>query len=231
MRLVALYTGGKDSTRALLRARAEGHDVVALLTMAPARDDSYMFHAPTVELTGLHGEALGIPAVRAPTSGIEGEELEDLRAALRGVQASHRVEGAVSGALRSRYQKDRIDRICADLGLASLAPLWQLDAEEHLRSIIREGWKVIFSAVAADGLTEEWLGARLDPAALGRLLALRERRAINIEGEGGEYETLVLWAPGFSKELAVEFRRVWRGTSGYLQIASARLVPADAPTG
>ena len=42
MRVAVLYTGGKDSHYALLKALEEGHEAACLIIALPRRADSYM---------------------------------------------------------------------------------------------------------------------------------------------------------------------------------------------
>ena len=121
MRVAALVTGGKDSALALYRALKRGYEVKHLVTMLPQREDSWMFHFPNIHLTTLFAEAVGIPLVQAETSGIKETELEDLKRVLSTLD----IEGVVYGAISSRYQKQRIDRICRELRLRPIAPLWK----------------------------------------------------------------------------------------------------------
>jgi len=100
--------------------------------MLPQREDSWMFHFPNIHLTDLFAEAVGIPLVKAGTTGVKETELEDLKKLL----ATLDIEGVVSGAISSQYQRKRIDRICQELNLRSIAPLWQEDPLELLKEII-----------------------------------------------------------------------------------------------
>ena len=227
MRLAALISGGKDGVLALHHAVWEGHEVAYLVAMFPRRADSWMFHVPNVHLTPLISEALGIPLVKGLTSGLKERELEDLKAVL----AELDVDGVVSGAVRSRYQKERIDRICRELGLVSYAPLWGRDELAILRELVEKGFEVIFVGVFAYGLDGSWLGRRLDEEAIRDLLALRDRYDISLVGEGGEYETLVLDAPLYRSRLEItDYEVLWDGYTGVLKVLSARLVPKLAPS-
>ena len=134
MKVAALISGGKDSALALHQALKRGYDVKYLVTLIPQREDSWMFHYPNVELTDLFAEACGIPLVKAETSGVKEEELEDLRRLLDKLD----IEGVVSGAIASTYQKSRIDRICAELGLKSITPLWRKDEKMLIETLISE---------------------------------------------------------------------------------------------
>jgi diphthine-ammonia ligase len=220
MRLAALFSGGKDSTLAARLAEEDGHQVPILVTMRSGNPDSYMFHTVNVDVAGLQAEAWGKQWVQAWTAGEKEKELNDLKAALEGLP----IEGVVSGAIASSYQRDRVERICGELGLTHLSPLWGRGREELLRLVLSKGMKVIFTAVAAQGLDESWLGRRLDESALKELLALSRDYGVDPCGEGGEYESIVLDAPWFRRKVVVsEAERTWDGVSGRYVIKEAHL--------
>lgn len=221
MRAVALCSGGKDSSYALWLAMREGHEITNLVAMIPRRDDSFMFHSANIGLIDLFAECAGLPLVKAETSGEREEELEDLKRVLRGLD----VEGVISGAIASNYQRSRIEKICKELGLKSLTPLWGADQAKLLREMIYYKFDIIITSVSADGFDEGWLGRRIDERCLDDLMKLHRKHQINISGEGGEYETLVLDAPFFRGRIEVmEAQRIWRGTSGYYEVKHAKLV-------
>jgi len=227
LRLAALVSGGKDSMLALHHAVWDGHEIAYLITAFPERADSWMFHVPNLHIMPLISRALSIPLIKAPTSGIKEREVEELKAFLVKLD----VDGVVSGAVASRYQKERIDRLCYELGLESLAPLWGRDELSVLEEIVELGFEVIFVGVFAYGLDASWLGKPLDEQAISDLLALRERYGISLVGEGGEYETLVLDAPLYKAKLEVmKARKTWDPLrlSGVLEILEARLVEKGA---
>ncbi len=220
----ALFTGGKDSTRAVELALAEGLDVAYLVTLLPARDDSWMYHSAALNIIDLLEEALGIPLVKQPSSGVKDEEVEDLYEALKGLD----VEAVVSGAVASVYQRSRIEAVCRRLSLELYTPLWGIDEEEYLKGLINEGYEVVFVSVSALGLDENWLGRRLDEEALRELKRLRDRYGISLALEGGEAETLVLDSPIHRKRLVIEEAiKEWRGRSGVLKILRASLVEKE----
>ena len=221
MRVAALVTGGKDSALALYRALKLGYEVKFLVTMLPQREDSWMFHFPNIHLADLFAKAVEIPLVKAETVGIKETELKDLKKLL----ATLDVEGVVSGAISSRYQKERIDRVCQDLNLKSVAPLWQEDSMRLLKEIINLDFEVIIVGVYAYGFDQRWLGRIIDSTALKNLVELNDKYQISLVGEGGEYETLVLDAPFFKKRIQVlQTERIWENHSGYLLVKEAKLV-------
>ena len=221
MRLAALYYGGKDSTYALHLASLAGHEVAHLVTIVPRQSDSWMFHTVNLHLAPLLSEALGIPLIQATSSGVKETETEDLRKALEGLA----VDGLVSGAIASNYQKLRVERVCRELGISSLMPLWGRPPAELLREMIESGMGIIITSVSAWGLDKKWLGKSLDLQALEELVSLSQRFGFNVCGEGGEMETLVLDAPFYKKRLEVTSSRTdWKNDAGVFHV-EARLVP------
>ena len=221
MRIAALVTGGKDSVLALYRALELGYEIDVLVTMIPLQRDSWMFHFPNIHLTNLFAKAVEIPLVKAETVGIKETELQDLKNLL----ATLDVEGVVSGAISSRYQKERIDKICQELNLKSIAPLWHEDSIRLLKEIIDLNFEVIIVGVFAYGFDQSWLGRKINSSTLKSLVELNSKYQISLVGEGGEYETLVLDAPFFRKKIQMlQAKRVWENHSGYLLVKKAKLV-------
>jgi diphthine-ammonia ligase len=223
LRVTVLFSGGKDSTLALHRVSKE-HEIVSLLTVKPNRQDSWMFHHPCINLTPLQAEAMQLPHRTVETEGVKEEELEDLQTALTGLREELGIEGVVSGAIASQYQRTRIERICGKIGLKPLNPLWGEDPETLLKETVDLGFETYFTAVSAQGFTEEWLNRKLDGGAIEELKKLNRKYGINISLEGGEGETLVTDAPPFKKRIELlEVRKVWEGDSGYLLVLRAGL--------
>ncbi|CAB50055.1 diphthine--ammonia ligase [Pyrococcus abyssi] len=217
--VAVLYSGGKDSNYALYWA-LKRFKVRYLVSMVSENEESYMYHTPNVELTDLQARAVGIPLVKGFTKGEKEREVEDLKKVLEGLK----IEGVVAGALASRYQRERIERIAKELGLKVYAPAWGRNPYEYMREIIELGFRVIFVGVSAYGLDESWLGRGLDYKALEELKKLNEMYGIHIAGEGGEFETFVLDAPFFRRRIVIdEAEKLWDGLSGKLIIKRAHL--------
>jgi diphthine-ammonia ligase len=223
MKAAVLFSGGKDSTMAIYKAIKSGWDVVYLVSMVSENPESYMFHTSNIHLTELSAEAMGIPIIRAPTPGEKEEELDDLKTVLMELK-NKGVEAVFSGALASSYQKSRIDKICLDLSLESVAPLWHFDPQKYMEEIIELGFETILVSVSAEGLDESWLGKKIDETLLEDLISLHQKYGIHMAFEGGEAETLVVDCPLFKKRINIqETEKIWQGDSGFINVKRAVL--------
>ncbi|MCA1812566.1 MAG: diphthine--ammonia ligase [Halobacteriales archaeon] len=229
MRVAALLSGGKDSCYAIHIAEQWGWDVSHVVTVQPAGEESMMFHWPNVHLTPLIAQAMGKEHVLVPGSGTPEQELDELGAAL----APLGVDGIVSGAVASEYQRTRLERMAHPLGLKTWAPLWHKDPLLLLRDLRAAGFRAVVAGCFAEGLGPEWLGRELDGPAIADLGRLHAARGIHPGGEGGEYESLCLEGPGWSHRLEVlRARKEWQRDRGVWRVEEARLAPmrnADAP--
>jgi ABC transporter with metal-binding/Fe-S-binding domain ATP-binding protein len=225
MYLASLFSGGKDSAFALHKAMQEGHEIKVIITISSENPESYMYHVPNIGLTRLQAESMQIPIIFKTTKGVKEEELEDLKRAIEEAIQDHRIEGVVSGAIYSNYQRKRIDDICNELGIKSLNPLWKKKSKEMLMEMVAEGFKIIISAVAAGGLGPEWLGKEIDNETINELSDLHNTCYVCTAGEGGEFETLVLDAPFFKKRIEIKnVEKEWDGQSGVYRVKDAVLV-------
>lgn len=219
-----LFSGGKDSIMACYEAINNRDDIAYLLSMESENDESYMFHVPNIHLTDLIAEAIDIPIIKARTLGIKEKELDDLKDNLSFLQ-DNGVEAIYTGALFSVYQKSRIDKICEELGLKSIAPLWHVNEEEYMNRIIDLGFEIIISGVFAYGLDESWLGKKIDKNVIEDLKTINEKYGINIAFEGGEAETLAIDGPIFKKKIKIEEAEViWNVDNGIYNIKKASLI-------
>lgn len=220
MRLAALFSGGKDSTYAVYLAERMGHRVKFLLTVYPRSDESLYFHYPNIRLTKLQAEAMGKRHLALEAGE---DELDALRRLI--ARVSGQVEGVVSGAVASRFQRERFRKICEEYGLRFLAPLWGKRPTALLHEVLEAGFQVMVTGVAAEGLGRDWLGVLLTYGRVKVLEELEKRLGVNPAGEGGELETLVLDCPLFSKRIEVKRYDVrWMGDRGILLVLEAGLV-------
>jgi ABC transporter with metal-binding/Fe-S-binding domain ATP-binding protein len=224
MHLASLLSGGKDSVYAMYLAMQEGHDIAVLISIASANPESYMFHVPNIHLTKLQAEAMEIPLIYRETEGVKEEELEDLKSALKEAIEAHEIDGIVSGAIFSNYQRSRIDDMAEELGLESLSPLWKRKPKDLLSDMVAKEFTIIITVVAAEGLGPEWLGVEINAKVIEELADLHNTCYVCTAGEGGEFETLVMDAPIFKKKITIiEAEKKWDGQSGAYIVRDAVL--------
>ena len=218
MKLAVLFSGGKDSALAMHKAMKD-HEIVCLISVLSENRESYMFHTPNIHITEIQAESIGLPLIRKVTEGVKEDELKDLEEVISEAKERYGIEGIVTGAVKSVYQSERIKKICDDLDLECINPLWHIDERKLLEELLKNKFRVMVSGVFAYPLGKEWLGRIIDTGVIEELNDLNEKYKISPAGEGGELETTVLDAPFFKKALRVtDSKIVWKGDSGWMEI-------------
>lgn len=220
MKVVALISGGKDSTFNMIHCVLQGHEIVAMANLHPPASnesdemDSFMYQTVGYSALLHYSECMGgVPMYRREIAGKsavtsleyrptdEKDETEDLYQLLKSIIQQHPEIDAVSvGAILSTYQRTRVENVCGRLGLTSLAYLWERSQEELLDEIVDSGVDARIIKTAAYGLGEKHLGKSLGQIR-GELKKLNSMFGLHLCGEGGEYETLVVDSPLFVKRL------------------------------
>jgi len=208
MRVCTLFSGGKDSTFALHWSVFKGFEVTCLITLLPRKDYSWMFQVPNVEFTKYQAEVLGLDIIQYHTSGEKDKELNDLKQALKLAKEVKGIEGIITGALLSDYQRLNINIISEELGLKTYSPLWRKDQKEYMRELIRDGFKFIVTSASAYGFPFELVGKVIESQDVENIIKAAEKYGFNPAFEGGEAETFVVYAPLFKRELKVEGEKI-----------------------
>jgi diphthine-ammonia ligase len=198
-------------------------NVDELVVLKPADPDSMMFHTPNLSLVALQAQAWG-KATR--TVDVRGNSEADEEAAVR--EALARAQGpVVTGAIASAYQWSRLQSVTFSLGRPLYAPLWGKDPGRVVREEIGAGLDIRLVHLAAEPLTPDLLGRRLDLDMVREIeRRSRELRPVHVAGEGGEYETLVTDLPDWTRRLVLD--RVEpepRGSASRLIVREAHLEP------
>ena len=226
MRLACLFSGGKDSTYSMLRAKEMGHETACLITLHPAADDSLVFHYPNSQITEHLAESMQIPLIDSNIQGRSKEhESQALENAVIQAKALYSIDGVLNGGISSRFQKQVFDKVCLNNKLTPVAPVWGADPVAYMLELLDRGFQIMIVAVAAMGLGKEWLGTILDRHSLETLCQLSKKYGFNVNFEGGEAETLVIDCPLYQKRLQVKQGDIhWDGQRGMFEIRDAALV-------
>jgi ABC transporter with metal-binding/Fe-S-binding domain ATP-binding protein len=224
MRLGVLFSGGKDSCFACYKAMMK-KKATCLITLISKNPDSYMFHTPNICLTKIQSNAIGLPYIGKETEGKKEEELKDLKLAIKTAKKKFKVEGIVTGAIRSTYQKMRIQKICGELDLLCFNPLWDVDQLSYMKEFISSGFKALITGVFAYPLDITWLGKSLNSKTLTELIEISDKKEISLTGEGGEFETFVFDGPIFKKAIKImRASKFYEKNRGILKIEDVRLL-------
>ena len=221
MTVTALVSGGKDSIYSAYLADTQGMSVDELVVLKPADPDSMMFHTPNLPLVALQAEAWGKSArvvdVHGPS---EADEVQAVRDALSSGKGP-----VVAGAIASAYQWSRLQSVTFALGRPLYCPLWGKDPGRVVREEIGAGLEIRLVQLAAEPLTPELLGRRLDLDMVAEIeRRSRSVRAVNVAGEGGEYETLVTDVPDWDHRLVLDrVESEQHGSSSRLVVREAHL--------
>lgn len=225
MNLVSLFSGGKDSTYSIYKAKQEGHQIQCLITILPLSDESKLLHFPNIEITKLQSKCMNIPQLFVKSESNETEIEESLlEEALKKAKSEYGVDGLVHGGILSEFQKNIFEKACSKLDLKLISPLWHKDQIEYMKNLIESGFHFIITSVSSDGLDETWLGKEITLEDLSKLEQLGKKYGFNVNFEGGEAETLVVDCPLFSQPLKIlNSRKSWDGIRGRFEILDAEL--------
>ncbi|MEM5772244.1 MAG: diphthine--ammonia ligase [Candidatus Aenigmatarchaeota archaeon] len=222
MKFAGLISGGKDSIYSVYKKISDGWECVCLIAVEGEKD-SKMFHVPNIHLTKEIAKLIGKKLIfyKAKNSKDEIKKLE--KAILK--SKKYGAEAIVCGAHSSNYQRKIIENICEKNQLKLVSPIWNVNPEKYLRNLISSNFKIIFTAVAAEGFNESWLGRELDESAIEDLKNLNKKYSVSLIGEGGEYETFVLKCPIYKKEIKIiKAEKHWEGLSGWLEIKKVKII-------
>lgn len=204
MKLAALLSGGKDSVYAIQIAQSRAWEVTHTLTIAPKNPESWMFHHPNPHIAKAQSKLMEIPNKTIKTNGKKEEEIQDLKRGLKELKKQQGIEGFISGAIESEYQKTRLDHIGEQLNLKSFTPLWRKNPSKMMKEHIKSGYRYILTQVSSGGLNQSWLGKEINEHTFKKLKKLEKTIGLHIAGEGGEYEVSVLESPIFQGKIKIK---------------------------
>ena len=192
MKLVAAWSGGKDSCFACYKAIQKGHSVSNLLVMMSDQSESN-FHMIPADMLDAQSQAINIPIVKCPTTPETYEE--DFKKALLEIKGQG-VEGIVTGDVFdvAMHEVGWLDRICNEVSLTPVRPLWHRDTRQILKEFINDGFKATLVRINTEKLKMEWLGREINEEFFHDLLELG---TVDPCGEHGEFHTFVTDGPLF----------------------------------
>jgi len=221
MKVVASWSGGKDSCYAYYLATQQGHQVLSLLTMMMSEEKSN-FHMIPTGILDAQAEAMGVPLIKKETSAATYEA--DFKAALTEGKAMG-AEGLVTGDIYevAGHEEGWLERVCKEVGLITVKPLWMGDTKQIYLDYLKTGFKATVVRTNKT-MSLDWLGRVLDCKFYDDILALGD---VDACGEGGEYHTVITDGPNFKTKielLQTEKHRLENGF-GYMEIKKWKVIP------
>jgi len=191
------WSGGKDSCLALHRACAAGAKPACLLTIIGEDGIRSKSHGLRREVLEAQASAMGIPLLMrcATWEGYESvfvDALHEIR--------KQGVETGVFGDIDFPPHLEWEEKVCAKAGLTAYLPLWKCTRETLLNEFLSLGYKTLIVTVNEKKLDRKFLGRMVDREMINEFIKI----GIDPCGENGEYHTLVVDGPVFSRPLLIE---------------------------
>jgi uncharacterized protein (TIGR00290 family) len=207
-----------------------------LLSVVYNKDLSTMIpHEVSAEIIDLQAQAMGIPLIQG---GVRWDTIEQFLKCNLSMLKKTGVEGLVFGVVPPHYpidsseklreyrtllaHKEWMNRLCLELDLKPITPLWERSPEQILSDLVEKGFEAIIIVVNSKYFGEEWLGRKIDMDFIKAAYRLEREKSVHIGGSG--YHTLVLDGPSFKKSLKiVRSRKIWKNGYGVLEISKVEL--------
>jgi len=196
MSYIGSWSGGKDSCFACYRAICKGYDISYLVNFISKEYKRVSFHGTEDKLIQLQAEALGMPLLQKETTG-NGYE-QEFKEAVRSL-IPEGIKGMIFGDIYLQEHKDWVERVCGELGIEAVEPLWGEKSEKILLEFMDAGFEAIIVSAKVDLFGKEWIGQKVNRD----FFKYVKENSVDICGENGEYHTLVVNGPVFKKKLEI----------------------------
>lgn len=196
MSYIGSWSGGKDSCFACYRAMCNGYDISYLVNFISKEYKRVSFHGTEDKLIQLQAEALGMPLLQKETTG-NGYE-QEFKEAVRSL-IPEGIKGMIFGDIYLQEHKDWVERVCGELGIEAVEPLWGEKSEKILLEFMDAGFEAIIVSAKVDLFGKEWIGQKVNRD----FFKYVKENSVDICGENGEYHTLVVNGPVFKKKLEI----------------------------
>lgn len=219
MKVVASWSGGKDSCYANFLAKEQGHQVLSLFTMMMSEEKSNFHMIPTAILDA-QAKAIDVPLRKKTTTPDTYER--DFKAILSDFKTKG-AEGIVTGDIYevAGHEEGWLNRVCKEVGLKIVKPLWMGDTKKIYLDYLKTDLQATVVRTNRD-LSLDWLGRVLDQKFYDDIQKLP---GVDPCGENGEYHTVITDGPRFTQKIVLqetEKKRLENGF-GYLEIRKYKI--------
>jgi len=123
---------------------------------------------------------------------------EEFKAAVSALKPQG-IQAMVFGDVYLDEHRTWVERVCGDLGIVPVEPLWNVPAVQVVEEFIGLGFEAVIVSGKADLFGEDFVGRSLDREMLEEL----KRRDICPCGENGEFHSLVVDGPLFKRRIEI----------------------------
>jgi diphthine-ammonia ligase len=198
--ILCSWSGGKDSCFALMRAVEMEYAPAVLLNVLNEAGKISRSHGIPSAILEAQAKAAGLP-IHLISSSWQDYEMK-FTGALAQLKETYGLSHAVFGDIDLQPHRDWEEKVCTNAGLEAVLPLWQQDRKELVMQMLANNIEtMIVSCNVVMG--ERFLGKIITPSLVDEL----ESVGVDVCGENGEFHTLVLNCPLFSKAISVEVVR------------------------
>ncbi len=195
---IASWSGGKDSCLACYKAIKQGYDVKLLLNFISRESKRGCFHGIESRLLKLQADLIGIPLAQREVSPDMQKYEEEFKAAVTELRGND-INTMVFGDIYLLEHESWIERVCADLKIKSVEPLWNNSPEKIIDEFVDLGFKAMIVSCKADIMGKDYLGRIIDK----KLCEELKLKGICPCGEKGEFHTLVVDGPIFKRSINI----------------------------
>ncbi|MBI4824464.1 MAG: diphthine--ammonia ligase [Nitrospirae bacterium] len=192
------WSGGKDSCLACYKAMLEGYKVEYLVNFISKEYKRCCFHGLTSDLVNAQANSIGIKLFQKEVSPDMKKYEDEFKSAVNELK-KYGIKGMVFGDIYLDEHKDWVERVCKELEIEPVEPLWHIDAEKIVEEFIDSGFKAIVVSAKADLFGSDFVGIEVDR----KFLELLKARNICPCGENGEFHTFVYDGPIFKRQIQI----------------------------
>lgn len=207
MLAASLFSGGKESVHAISAVERQGYAVKHLIHQIPTFDSP---HTHNLEALQALAEAMNKRLTIVDLHKGEQELVELLR--------KIKVDALVAGDINVPEHVTWLKNVCSQVGVELLEPLFGKDTSVLFREMFSEPrFKAAIIGVNTKYLTDDWLGFTLSSATAEDFLS--RTRHIDPLGENGEFHTIVVDSPLYSRAFKIKpLEKITEKDAAYLRV-------------
>lgn len=193
MKAFVSWSGGKDCLYAMYRfLKDENNSVAALVNMCSAEGIKSSSHGLDKSLIKRQSDAIDIPIIQPVVENNSYEQ--SFKKVISDLIEKENIDCGVFGDIYLEVHREWIERVCDDMGIKAVFPLWGIPTIDIINEFVNNGFKTIIVSVRKDKLDKKYLGSIIDAQFISSISSLED---IDPCGENGEFHSYVFDGPIF----------------------------------